>query len=131
MRIGELAQRTGVSTCSLRYHEQQGLLCFTRTSGGHREYSDDAVHRVTRIQHLYAAGLHSSRIKQLLPCIMDEDGTPADTADGQLLVDLSAERDRIDRSLADLARSKALLDETIKTASAQLHARTESTDKPE
>ncbi|MER6154363.1 MerR family transcriptional regulator [Streptomyces sp. NPDC001868] len=117
MRIGELARRTGVSERSLRYYEQQGLLTASRTPGGHREYAGHAVDRVIRIQELYAAGLRSSKIAQLLPCMRDADGGPSETADGKLVADLTAERDRIDRMIGDLLRSRALLDEVIDTAS--------------
>ncbi|GLW51773.1 MerR family transcriptional regulator [Streptomyces sp. NBRC 14336] len=116
MRIGELARRTGVSVRSLRYYEAQGLLRSDRTPGGHREYPEAAVDRVIRIQELYAAGLHSDRIRQLLPCMRDEDGGPSATATPRLVADLTVERDRIDRQIADLIRSRDTLDEVIRTA---------------
>lgn len=117
MRIGELARRTGVSERSLRYYEQRGLLTARRTLGGHRDNADAAVDRVLRIQELYAAGLSSSKIGQLLPCMRDADGGPSETADERLVTDLTAERDRIDRMIGDLRRSRAVLDEVIDTAS--------------
>ncbi|MFC7730192.1 MerR family transcriptional regulator [Actinomadura keratinilytica] len=80
MRIGELARRTGVSTRSLRYYEEQGLLVPDRTPGGQRDYPEQAVDRVIRIQELYAAGLHSKKIAELLPCMRDADGGPAEIA---------------------------------------------------
>ncbi|ADI10100.1 MerR family transcriptional regulator [Streptomyces bingchenggensis BCW-1] len=117
MRIGELARRTGVSERSLRYYEQQGLLTAQRTPGGHRDYADAAVDRVLRIQELYAAGLSSTKIGQLLPCMRDADGGPSEIADAHLVTDLTAERERIDRMIEDLRRSRAVLDEVIDTAS--------------
>ncbi|MEU0006428.1 MerR family transcriptional regulator [Streptomyces sp. NPDC006314] len=116
MRIGELARRTGVSERSLRYYETQGLLAAERTPGGHRDYPEAAVDRVIRIQELYAAGLHSEKIRQLLPCMRDRDGGPSAIATPRLVSDLSAERDRIDRMIADLERSRETLDEVIRTA---------------
>ncbi|MFE5890293.1 MerR family transcriptional regulator [Streptomyces sp. NPDC056462] len=102
MRIGELARRTGVSERSLRYYEAQGLLRAERTPGGHRDFPQAAVDRVVRIQELFAAGLHSSRIAQLLPCMRDTDGGPSVIATPRLVEDLTAERDRIDGMIADL-----------------------------
>jgi DNA-binding transcriptional MerR regulator len=120
VRIGELARRTGVSERSLRYYEQQGLLVSERTPGGQREYPERAVDRVILIQELYAAGLHSKKIAQLLPCMRDPDGGPNERATPQLVTDLTAERDRIDRLIADLTTSRAVLDDVITTAAHDL-----------
>ncbi|RST11816.1 MerR family transcriptional regulator [Streptomyces sp. WAC05374] len=119
MRIGELSRRTGVSERSLRYYETQGLLTAERTPGGQRVYGDWAVDRVIRIQALYAAGLHSKRIAQLLPCMRDTDGGPSGIATPRLVADLTTERDRIDRMITDLIRSRDVLDEAIATASSE------------
>ncbi|MGN5378947.1 MerR family transcriptional regulator [Streptomyces lasalocidi] len=98
MRIGELARRTGVSERSPRYYETQGLLAAERTRGGHRDHPEPAVDRVIRIQELYAAGLHSQRIRQLLRCMRDQDGGPSASATPRPVEDLTAERARIDRT---------------------------------
>ncbi|GAA2451743.1 MerR family transcriptional regulator [Streptomyces sp. NPDC051041] len=116
MRIGELARRTGVSERSLRYYEKQGLLASGRTPGGHREYPEAAVDRVVRIQELFAAGLSSSKIAQLLPCMRDADGGPSAVATPRLVSALAEERARIDRMIADLLRSRETLDEVIDAA---------------
>jgi DNA-binding transcriptional MerR regulator len=118
MRIGELARRTGVSERSLRYYEQQNLLASQRTAGGHRDYPERAVDRVIRIQELYAAGLNSRTIARILPCMRDTDGGPSEIATPQLVADLTSERDRIDRMMAELANSRDVLDGVI-TAAAQ------------
>jgi DNA-binding transcriptional MerR regulator len=117
MRIGELARRTGVSERSLRYYGEQGLLGAERTPGGHRDYPDRAVDRVIRIQELFAAGLCSSKIAQLLPCMRDADGGPSEIATPRLINDLTAERERIDRTISDLVRSREVLDDVIDTTS--------------
>ena len=116
MRIGELARRTGVSERSLRYYEEQGLLAADRTSGGQRDYPEHTVDRVIRIQELFAAGLHSRKIARLLPCMRDADGGPSQVATPQLVTDLVAERDRIDRMMVELENSREVLDEVIKAA---------------
>jgi DNA-binding transcriptional MerR regulator len=68
MRIGELAKATGVSTRSLRYYEEQGLLPADRGANGYRDYDEQAVRVVAFIQDLYHAGLPSELIRQILPC---------------------------------------------------------------
>ncbi|MEV4719451.1 MerR family transcriptional regulator [Micromonospora noduli] len=107
MRIGELATKTGVSVRALRYYEEQGLLSAARSSGGQRHYLDDAVDRVYLIQMLYAAGLSSRTILDLLPCVDAKVNTPQSRAM------LSAERDRIDRQITQLRQARKRLDEVI------------------
>jgi len=109
-------RRTGVSERSLRYYEQQGLLAADRTDGGHRDYPDQAVDRVIRIQELFAAGLHSKKIAQLLPCMRDSDGGPSATATPKLVAEPGRERDRIDHLIAELVGSRQVLDEVITAA---------------
>jgi DNA-binding transcriptional MerR regulator len=116
VRIGELARRTGVSERSLRYYEEQGLLAAERSPGGHRDYPAQAVDRVIRIQELFAAGLHSRKIARLLPCLRDADGGPSEVATPKLVAELRDERARIDRMMAELATSRAILDEVIDAA---------------
>jgi DNA-binding transcriptional MerR regulator len=116
VKIGELSRRTAVSVRSLRYYEEQGLLSPSRTPGGHRDYPDSAVDRVILVQQLFAAGLHSPRIVQLLPCMHAPEGGPNERATAKLADQLSAERDRIDIAITDLIRSRGLLDEIIAAA---------------
>jgi DNA-binding transcriptional MerR regulator len=116
MRIGELARRTGVSERSLRYYEQQGLLAADRTPGGQRDYPEQAVDRVIRIQELFAAGLHSRKIARLLPCMRDSDGGPSRIATPELVTELVAERARIEKMMAELANSRDVLDDVIRAA---------------
>ncbi|MEU8388445.1 MerR family transcriptional regulator [Micromonospora sp. NPDC048843] len=107
MRIGELATKTGVSVRALRYYEEQGLLSAARSNGGQRHYLDDAVDRVYLIQMLYAAGLSSRTILDLLPCVDAKVNTPQSRAM------LRAERDRIDRQITQLRQARKRLDEVI------------------
>ncbi|MBF6190502.1 MULTISPECIES: MerR family transcriptional regulator [Nocardia] len=116
MRIGELAERTGVSVRSLRYYETKGLLSSQRSSGGQREYAEAAVERVLRIQEMFAAGLHSDTIGELLPCINDVDGTPNAMATPFLVEKLTEERARIDQAMRDLRRTGDVLDGIIRAA---------------
>jgi DNA-binding transcriptional MerR regulator len=112
MRIGELATRAGVSVRALRYYEQQNLLTSERSSSGQRHYSENAVERVRLIQQLYAAGLSSKSILELLPRVVNGRATP------ELLSGLSAERDRLDEQIGDLVSARARLDAVIANAAA-------------
>lgn len=117
MRIGELAQRTGVSERSLRYYEKQGMLISERTPRGHHEYPERAIGRVILIQQLFAAGLHSTKIAQMLSCMRDPDGTPNELATPALVTELTAERELINAMISDLLRSRDILDEVINKVS--------------
>ncbi|MCX4631870.1 MerR family transcriptional regulator [Streptomyces sp. NBC_01443] len=110
MRIGELATRAGVSVRALRYYEEQHLLAAERSPSGQRHYPDSALERVLLIQQLYAAGLPSRSIVELLPCVVTGEVTP------ELLERLSAERDRIDTQISNLATTRDRLDTVIAKA---------------
>jgi len=107
VRIGDLAAATGVSVRSLRYYEEQGLLTAVRTAGGQRTYTESSIDRVRLVQQLFAAGLPSRTVVQLLPCVDAGRATPETFA---LLV---TERDRITAQLAELESARARLDEVI------------------
>lgn len=105
MRIGELAEASGVSTRSLRYYEEQRLIRSERTPGGWRDFDTSMVERVVMIQNLFAAGLRSATINELLPCLE----APPEERTGvmeQLLTQevqrLKAKRRDIDRELDTL-----------------------------
>lgn len=114
MRIGELAARTGVSVRALRYYEEQSLLPAERSPSGQRHYPGSAVDRVQLIQQLYAAGLSSRTIVELMPCVIDGQATPA------LLKRLAAEREHVDQRITDLALARNRLDSVITAATGNM-----------
>jgi DNA-binding transcriptional MerR regulator len=65
LRIGEAAARAGVSTRTLRYYEELGLLPpSTRTTGGARRYAEAELERLAHIrelQHLMGFNLEEIR----------------------------------------------------------------------
>ena len=108
LRIGEVAARAGVSVRALRYYEEQGLLEAERTPSGQRRYPESAVGRVQFVQQLYAAGLTSKDVLELLPCVHTGIATPA------MLARLTEQRDGIDRQIAELTQARGRLDEVIR-----------------
>jgi DNA-binding transcriptional MerR regulator len=107
VRIGEVARAAGVSVRAVRYYEQQGLLAAERSPSGQRLYPRDAVVLVRFFQQMYAAGLTSQRIAELLPC-WDSGHT-----DAEQRAMLRAERDRIQAKVDDLQAALDRLDEVI------------------
>jgi DNA-binding transcriptional MerR regulator len=106
MRIGDLAERTGVPARLLRYYEEQGLLTPGRAANGYRDYGEPLVDRVAQIRGLLDAGLPTRIIKQILPClagpreIMFGDATP------DMIETLERERDAIDARVRCLSRNR-------------------------
>ncbi|MER5784213.1 MerR family transcriptional regulator [Streptomyces mobaraensis] len=66
MRIGELANLTGVSARSLRYYEEQGLLAPLRAENGYRVYSELDAIRAGNIRDLLDAGLTLDEVRPAL-----------------------------------------------------------------
>ena len=109
MRIGELAARADVSVRSLRYYEEQGLLTSSRSASGQRHYTEEDVERVHFLQRMYAAGLSSRAIAEVLPCMETPTTQTAATAFERLV----AERDRIDGHIAELVATRDALERLI------------------
>ncbi|MFJ9024189.1 MerR family transcriptional regulator [Streptomyces sp. NPDC102259] len=107
IRIGEVARGAGVSVRAVRYYEQQQLLIPERSPSGQRLYRQDAIPRVRFFQEMFAAGLTSRRITELLPCW---DAGHTDAAQRAML---RAERDRIQAKADDLRAALDRLDEVI------------------
>ncbi|WP_405508964.1 MerR family transcriptional regulator [Streptomyces purpurascens] len=107
VRIGDVARGDGVSVRAVRYYEQQGLLIAERSRPGQRLYRQDAIPLVRFFQQMFAAGLTSRRITELLPC-WDSGHTDA----GQRAM-LRAERERIQAKIDDLQAALDHLDEVI------------------
>lgn len=105
MRIGELSRLTGVSARSLRYYEGLGLIRSARSNGGWRDFDDAAVERVVRIQHLFAAGLGSSTIAEILPCL----DAPPEQRTGFLDQRLAGEVARLEASRREIDRELDVL----------------------
>jgi MerR family transcriptional regulator, copper efflux regulator len=72
MRIGELARRAGVTTRTVRYYEGLGLLVSRREGGGHRQYDEDALARMGKIDWLKRMGLTLDEIAEVIPLYFGE-----------------------------------------------------------
>lgn len=76
MRSGQLAQRTGVSTDTLRHYERLGLLPKPqRTIGNYRNYTPEFQHRVDLIQRALSIGFSLTELRTIL-AVRDSGGAP-------------------------------------------------------
>ena len=107
IRIGEVARGAGVSVRAVRYYEQQGLLIAERSPSGQRLYRQDAILLVRFFQQMFAAGLTSRRITELLPCWV------SGHTDAEQRAMLRAERERIRGKIDELQAALDRLDEVI------------------
>lgn len=112
MRMKEMVARTGVHERLLRYYEQQGLLTPDRLPSGYRVYGESDVETVRRIRFLLAAGLPTSLIAQVLPCVRADDEHLVPTCP-DLLARLRWESERITHAIEDLQASRDVLDTII------------------
>lgn len=68
MRIGQLAQHSGVSIDTIRFYEKCGLLDHShveRGENGYRAYAAGALERLAMIKHAQSAGFTLSEIREL------------------------------------------------------------------
>ena len=67
LKIGEVAQRGGVSLQTIRYYEREGLLAKPpRLASGYRLFPDTAVRRVRFIKRAQELGFSLAEIRELL-----------------------------------------------------------------
>ena len=69
MLIGELAERAGTSTRTLRYYEQHGLVRPRRDANGYRQYDDAELRVVHEIRSLLAVGFGLEDIRPFVACL--------------------------------------------------------------
>jgi len=66
LRIGQLADRAGVSVSAIRFYERRGLLPEPERVGGQRQYGEDAVRRLGILAVAKRAGFSLEEIGSLL-----------------------------------------------------------------
>lgn len=92
VRIGKAAARIGVATHVLRHWEDERVVIPERTSSGHRDYTEEHLHRLRIVRSCQMVGLSLPEIRQILH--RDEQGRAA----------------VIDRRVREIRRLRAELD---------------------
>lgn len=107
MLIRELAQKTGLTSHTIRFYEKKGLLAkryIRRGENNYRHYAVEAVERLSVIKSLHTAGFTLAEIKGL----MDKwDAGQLTPQAGALF--LQQKLDEIDARIAELRQLKAAL----------------------
>ena len=105
LRIGELAERTGVTPRTIRYHEEIGLLGTSeRRKGEHRTYDESDAERI----------LELTRLRDLLGLSLDELKRLVEAEDARAAI-----RKRFRETFSDAERIR-LLDEALPYVETQL-----------
>lgn len=79
MRIGELAQKSGVEIDTIRYYEKAGLLPSPpRQGNGYREYGERHVERLAFIRHCRVLDMPLNDVKRLLDFVAHPDANCGD-----------------------------------------------------
>ncbi|WP_430461501.1 MerR family transcriptional regulator [Thalassolituus sp. LLYu03] len=114
MKIGELAQATGLAPSRIRFYEKIGLLkAVSRRANGYRTYPPEAVTLLTLIATAQQAGFSLDELRTLLPSDLSQwDHDSLITALRQKLAD-------IELLLQRLSDSKARLQEVLDTIEAK------------
>jgi DNA-binding transcriptional MerR regulator len=101
MKIGELAERTGLAASRIRFYERIGLLkTVERAANGYRNYPAEAVLVLDLVATAQKAGFSLEEIAVLLP------PDPAQWKHGVLLETLRGKVEEIEALEARLAHSK-------------------------
>ena len=108
IRIGELAQRTGRSTHTIRWYEKQGLLPPVPRLGLHRIYSNRHVEWMELMDRLRASGMSIAQLRRYTA--LAQRGAPAAEQTREVL---RAHRRQVEQSIAQWQRALVLIDEKI------------------
>lgn len=77
IKIGQLAEATGVSVRSIRHYDQHGMLASSRSDNGYRAFEAVAINQVKQIQCLIAAGFSLEEIRSFPECMLLIEGAMA------------------------------------------------------
>jgi len=103
VRIGELAGRAGLTTKTLRFYEQAGVLPGpARTGSGYRDYDDAALARLRFVRAAQVAGLTLAEIRTVI-AVREDQGPPC----GHVTALLDRHAAALDERIAELQATRA------------------------
>lgn len=109
MKIGQLADATGVSTSRIRFYEKHGLMPPpTRRENGYRDYPEEMVSRLKTIKMSKALGFSLSEIRDFLP------DDPSDLiARGDVVANLETKLVDVDQRIKELKAIRGKVQDMI------------------
>ena len=104
--IGELAERSGLTTKAIRFYEEQGLLQpATRTRAGYRVYGEDALDRLAFVRAGQAVGFTLGELREVV--VFRDRGQAPCTHVSALLEQKAAE---VDARIAEIVELRGALE---------------------
>ena len=108
MNIGEVADRTGVPSKTIRYYEDIGLITPARTTNGYRHFRETDLHKLSFLGRARALGFTIEDCRTLLALYED------DTRESAKVKQLAqAHLDEIDQKIAQLQGMRATLSHLV------------------
>ena len=95
--VAEAARLVGLSTHTLRYYEQEGLVCPARDSSGYRAYSAHDLRRLVFLARMRLSGMTMADLKRYIQLV--EQGPDTVPERRRIMLD---QRDRITRQIREL-----------------------------
>ncbi|MEV7282767.1 MerR family transcriptional regulator [Streptomyces sp. NPDC093111] len=118
MRIGELAERAGTTTRTLRYYESRGLLTARRTDNGYRTYDEDDLRLLRQIRTLQDFGFDLEETRPFVDCLRA--GHPAGDACPASLAVYRRKLSELDGLIEQLTEVRAQVGAQLLRAEAEL-----------
>ncbi|WP_295695630.1 MerR family transcriptional regulator [Lapillicoccus sp.] len=119
LTIAEAAERTGLTTHTLRYYERDGLMlrAVERTSSGHRAYGEGDLVWITLLTCLRATGMPIREVKVYAELVRSGEGNELVRLDL-----LQSHRARVLAQLAEVTSHLGAIDNKIGVYTAKLEA---------
>lgn len=115
MRIGQIADQSGVTAKTIRFWEGEGLLAEpARTPSGYRDYDPEVGDRLRFIRHAQTAGLTLAEIQQVL-AISDGGEPPCEHVTDLIHRHLAD----VEHRIRELTETRSILDHLAERAAKQ------------
>jgi DNA-binding transcriptional MerR regulator len=110
LTIAEAAERTGLSTHTLRYYERDGLLLSDvgRSASGHRRYTEQDLGWIDMLTRLRATGMPIRDVRRYAELVRTDDGN-----EQVRLEMLRAHREQVLAQLAEVTEHLGAIDRKI------------------
>lgn len=110
LKIGEVADRTGISKQAIRFYEREGLLDEPDRDpqSGYRKYDIEVLHRIRFILNAKELGFTLDEIQELLEILKEPNDVPE-----KFYKKVSQKKDRIEQKIKKLTSIRDLLGDLL------------------